>query len=626
MNPPVSRRNLLAATSIAAGAAVIPQAAAHAERGRPARAFGDYGSPAARLDSGTVYVDAAGKGDFTTVQAAVDAATAGTTVVLAAGEYRERVTVPSSLADLTFIGATDDPEDVVIVYDLAAGSPDPDDPDGGTVGTSGSTTVQLNGPGFTARCVTFANDWLRADHPEVTGTQAVACKVQGDRSAFYRCRFLGHQDTLYANSPSGSSVARQYYRQCHIEGDVDFIFGRGTAVFDRCEIHMLDRDVSFTPKGMPFAPSTSRAFDHGYLASECRFTSGAEDGAYKLSRPWVPSSDATAWPALVIRDSWIGPGIDAAEPYTNMRDEHPWQDQRYYEYANIGPGAEIVDPATRPPQLTEEQTTEHSVVGYLGDWDPYDEPDLTFSARQSFTVYVSGDSTASAYAEAREPRVGWGQALPVFTGQRVEVDNRGWSGASSKSYADAGVLDAVGAQLRPGDWFLISFGHNDQKVDDPDRGTDPWTTYQQYLRTYVETARLRQAHPVLVTSVERRRFRDGHAYESLGEYPEAMKDLADKEGVPLVDLHALSLALWEQVGEEASKDHFLWLDAGHPNYPDGIADNTHFQARGAIEVARLIAKEADRQSLLPTGSWADLDRDVPEEEIDWPESVAQPPL
>jgi pectinesterase len=127
-------------------------------------------------------------------------------------------------------GASEDPRDVVVVYDNANGTRKPDG--SGTYGTTGSATTTVRTDGFTARWITFANDWLRADHPEITGTQAVAIKVQGDRSAFHHCRFLGHQDTLYADSIALGSFARQYYRDCHIEGDVDFVFGRATAVYE----------------------------------------------------------------------------------------------------------------------------------------------------------------------------------------------------------------------------------------------------------------------------------------------------------------------------------------------------------------------------------------------------------
>ncbi|MGW0310891.1 pectinesterase family protein [Streptomyces flavidovirens] len=363
---PTRRTALLTAAGLGMGAAVALTDA------RPAsaalRPFGPYGSPARRLGPRTLYVDPHGRGDHTTVSAAVTAAAGGGwTLVLAPATYRETVTIPADRTGLTLLGATADPRNTVIVYDNAAGTLKPD---GTPYGTGGSATTLVQADGFTARRVTFANDWLRAEHPDITsGTQAVAIRVLGDRSAFHHCRFLGHQDTLYADTRSLGVTARQYYSRCHIEGDVDFVFGRATAVFEDCRFHTLDRDVGFTPYGFVFAPSTARATALGYLATRCRVTSAAPDRAYKLARPWVPSSDTTAWPSLVVRETWLGPGTDAAVPYANMRDAHPWQDQRFAEYRNNGPGARVIAPAERP-QLTAAGARAHTRETYLGDWAP----------------------------------------------------------------------------------------------------------------------------------------------------------------------------------------------------------------------------------------------------------------
>ncbi|MCX5183770.1 pectinesterase family protein [Streptomyces sp. NBC_00268] len=358
-----SRRTFLAA---GAGAALALGLAAPA-RAQGRSPFGRYGSPSARLTERTLYVHPGGLGDHTTVQAAVTAASgSGYTLVLASGTYRETVAVGVARTEMTWIGASGDPRDVVVVYDNANGTPKPG---GGTYGTTGSATTTVQADGFTARSITFANDFLRADHPEITGTQAVAIKVQGDRSAFVGCRFLGHQDTLYADSTALGTFARQYYRDCYAEGDVDFVFGRATAVFERCHFHTLDRDVAFKPEGMVFAPSTARANPHGFLAVRSRVTSGAEDGAYKIARPWVPSYETTAWPSLVVRETELGPGIDAVAPYVDMRAAYPWQSMRFREYRDTGPGAEITVPENRP-QLTDTEAASHTRAVYLGDWRP----------------------------------------------------------------------------------------------------------------------------------------------------------------------------------------------------------------------------------------------------------------
>ncbi|MGW0333957.1 pectinesterase family protein, partial [Streptomyces sp. NPDC003011] len=345
----------------------LAPAPARATGGR--RPFGRYGSPAARLTPGTLYVDPHGRGDFTSVQAAVTAATGtGRTLVLAPGVYRETVAVDATRTEATWIGASQDPRDVVIVYDNAAGTPKPG---GGTYGTTGSATTTVQAAGFTARWITFANDWLRADHPGVSGTQAVAVKVQGDRSAFHHCRFLGHQDTLYADSMALTVFARQYYSHCYVEGDVDFVFGRATAVYEHCHFRTLNRtDLTNAPYGFVFAPSTAGANPRGYLVVRGRISSEAPDAYYKLARPWVPSSDTTARPMLTVRDTWMGPGIDAVAPYATMSAGFPWQDQRFAEYRNTGPGARITVPENRP-QLTDAQARSATRADHLGDWTPW---------------------------------------------------------------------------------------------------------------------------------------------------------------------------------------------------------------------------------------------------------------
>ncbi|MFE6982852.1 pectinesterase family protein [Streptomyces griseus] len=333
------------------------------------RPFGRYGSPDRRHDPRTLYVDAHGRGDHTDVQSAVDAATGtGRTIVIAAGVHRATVVVGAAHRDLTLIGASSDARDTVLVYGNAAGTPRPDGT--GTLGTSGSASVTIGAEGFTARDLTFANDWLRSDNPEYTGTQAVAVKVQGDRSAFYGCRFLGHQDTLYADSPSLAVFGRQYYRDCYVEGDVDFVFGRASAVYDRCHFRGLVRpDLAAAPHGFVFAPSTAGAGPHGFLVLRSRVSSTAPDGFYKLARPWVPSSDPTARPMLTVRESRLGAGIDASAPYATMSAGHPWQEQRFAEHRNTGPGARITVPANRP-QLSASEARAHTAARWLGDWRP----------------------------------------------------------------------------------------------------------------------------------------------------------------------------------------------------------------------------------------------------------------
>jgi lysophospholipase L1-like esterase len=238
------------------------------------------------------------------------------------------------------------------------------------------------------------------------------------------------------------------------------------------------------------------------------------------------------------------------------------------------------------------------------------------------TVFVAGDSTAATWPASRAPQSGWGQALPAFLGRQVAVVNEALSGASSKSFVDLGLLDRIDAAIRPGDYLLISFGHNDEK-DDVARHTDPFTTFQDYLRRYLDVARAHGAHPVLVTPVERRRFdAAGAATRSHGDYPAAMIQLGAMARVPTIDLTTSSLHRWDRLGTEGTKDYFLWLNPGDSvNYPDGLQDNTHFKAHGAIEVARLVARGLAGHHLLPRHSLIHLSDPVPDSVLSWPVDI-----
>lgn len=232
------------------------------------------------------------------------------------------------------------------------------------------------------------------------------------------------------------------------------------------------------------------------------------------------------------------------------------------------------------------------------------------------TVYIAGDSTAAQKYSEAAPETGWGMALPFFLADALPVANHAVNGRSSKSFIDEGRLDAILAVIGAGDFLLIQFGHNDEKSDDPTRYTEPWSTFQDCLRQYVDGARARGALPVLATPVERRKFdADGNAQPTHGEYPAAMRALADEEGVALLDAQALSIALWQELGVEETKKYFNWTDTEE--------DNTHFNPPGAIAVARLTAQALLDTSVLAPDDVQRLDEEVPESWITWP-SGSQP--
>lgn len=212
-----------------------------------------------------------GSGDFTTVQAAINAVPdyrkAGPTrIYIKKGMYKEKIVIAESKQNVQLIGE----DGAVLTYDDYAQKPNIF---GEGKGTSGSGSVYIFGPDFFAENITFEN---------TSGPvgQAVACHVAGDRAVFRRCRFLGFQDTLYTFGEN----TREYYEDCYIEGTIDFIFGKATAVFNRCELR------SKRTGGFLTAPATPQGSNYGYVFYDCKLTAdeGVEAGSVWLSRPWRP--------------------------------------------------------------------------------------------------------------------------------------------------------------------------------------------------------------------------------------------------------------------------------------------------------------------------------------------------
>ena len=147
----------------------------------------------------------------------------------------------------------------------------------------------------------------------------------------------------------------------------------------------------------------------------------------------------------------------------------------------------------------------------------------------------------------------------------------------------------VEAALTEGDILLIQFGHNDEKPDEARRATPE--EYQQNLLRYARMAQAKDALPVLITPLTRRRFdADGQLTESHGPYPQAVRELAAREGLPLIDLTAASRELVQALGDETSRELYMNFPAGaYPNWPNGSDDNTHLREAGAARFAGLVA-------------------------------------
>jgi len=292
-----------------------------------------------------------GSGNYTTVQAAVNAAPNNSstwfTIYIKDGTYREVVTVSSAKTYLHLIGQSS--TGTILTYDNC----------NSTVGsTSGSSSAFLAANNFIAQNITFENSF-DYNNSTVTNKQAVATEPQADRQIFVNCRFTGYQDTLYVRT------GRQYFKSCYINGVVDFIFGDATAVFYQCEIYSRNRSG-----GCISAPSTLSSAAYGLVFLNCQATCDPALGSNSiwLGRPWHPSSGSGYNSSATYLNCTLGIHIKT-EGWTSMSGVNPIT-ERMKEYKNTGPGATIN--STRP-QLSDSEAQAYTIANILkgsDNWDP----------------------------------------------------------------------------------------------------------------------------------------------------------------------------------------------------------------------------------------------------------------
>ena len=230
-------------------------------------------------------------------------------------------------------------------------------------------------------------------------------------------------------------------------------------------------------------------------------------------------------------------------------------------------------------------------------------PALVSAADAPPRVYLVGDSTM-ADKPLDLPERGWGMALGQFFTNPPMIRNHAMNGRSSKSFIDEGRWEKILAELTAGDFVIVQFGHNDEKIEDPKRGTDPQTTFPDNLRRYLREAGAKGASPILATPVCRRKFdAAGKLVPTHGAYPDAIRRVAIEEKVPLLELETATATWLQAEGDEATKKYFMWIEAGqYPKIPDGRKDDTHFVAAGATKVASLAVAQIREQKLL-LGAW-----------------------
>lgn len=292
----------------------------------------------------TIVVSKSGSGDFLTVQDALGSVGSQPAVIhIEPGVYKEKIVIPKDFPPVTIRGL--DPQNTILTYDDNAHTLGED---GSPLGTFRSASFYIYAPDIVVENITIQNS-------SGPGTgQAVAAFVDADRIFFKNVRFLGDQDTLY------TGLGRQYYENCYIEGDVDFIFGPATAVFERCHIHCKRKGGYIT------AASTPEHQTEGYVFIDCSITGGEGVEKVFLGRPWRPYAKVV----------WVRTEIDgsiAPSGWHNWGDPEKETTSRYAEFGSYGSGANDAQRVTWAKLLSEEEavllTPDHILKGEDG-WQP----------------------------------------------------------------------------------------------------------------------------------------------------------------------------------------------------------------------------------------------------------------
>jgi len=283
----------------------------------------------------TITVAKDGSGQFTTVQAAVNSIASGSSarirIDIKAGTYTEKLTI-ASRTNLCLVGAST--TTTILSYG---------DSNGAVGSTSGSASVHISANDFSASNLTIQNTYG-------SGSQAVALRTTGQRQQFRNCRFVGYQDTLYTHNGS------QYFRDCYVQGNTDYVFGGATAVLQNCEVRNVEGGSATT------APNTDAGTAYGIVFLGGKFTaaSGVKANSVALARPW----GAAGFAAFLNAD--LGAHISSAG-FTSMSGNEP-QNARFHEYASTGSGANASGRSSY--QLSASQAASYTLATIFGGWTP----------------------------------------------------------------------------------------------------------------------------------------------------------------------------------------------------------------------------------------------------------------
>ena len=463
-----------------------------------------------------------GTGEFASIQDAIDATKSfpreRIIIRVKDGIYREKVEVFAWNTMVSLIGESR--EGTIITFNDSF-----DKVDRGRNSTFHTYTMKVRGNDFHAGNLTIINSSGPAG-------QAVALHLDADRASFANVSIRGFQDTLYV----AGEGSRSYFKDCRIEGSTDFIFGGGTALFENCEIRSLGNSYIT-------AASTSKKQPFGLVFKHCRLTAAPDVNKVYLGRPWREFAKA------VFINNELGSHI-TPEGWHNWGRAASESTAFFAEFGNSGPGSSTEERVPWSKQLSAEAAAAYTLENIFGDWNP----SALYGQEAALQILLAGDSTMAEKEADKRPETGWGEMLqPWFDKKTVIVRNHAKNGRSTKTFIEEGRWDALLEQARPGDYVFIQFGHNDQSVKKVGRYTTP-DQFRANLVRFVSDVRSRDGKPMLFTPVVRRRFDEqGAFYDSHGDYPDLVREVAEETNTPLIDMEKSSRSLLVEYGSEASK-------------------------------------------------------------------------
>lgn len=239
------------------------------------------------------------------------------------------------------------------------------------------------------------------------------------------------------------------------------------------------------------------------------------------------------------------------------------------------------------------------------------EPDTTAT-----TIFLCGNSTV--VDQDSEPWASWGQMIPRWFDSSIAISNHAESGLTARTFLGGNRLEKILTMMRPGDYVVCEFGHNDEKEHRP--GDGAWYHYIYNLKIFVDKVKAAGGHIIFCTPTQRRAWQDDnrHIKDTHGDFPAAMRSVAERENVPIIDLNSMTRTFFETLGFEDSKKALVHYPANtYPGQDKALADNTHFNPYGAYEVAKMVVMGMKQLGLPLVGhlcaDWQDYNPASPDD-------------